>query len=443
MKYSWMILGLALHASAASLSSVAEDALKTNTNYLSALAGAAAVQDVLKIHQAAWLPQLSLDATKGSSQYKEITGGAIVSLNPGDEIKNLTYGLNLNQKLFDMQSWLTFKKQSFLVQQALFNAAATKQELLYDVAIRYFAVLQDYSAYENEQIKLKAYQEQLRKVKQEFNAGKAAKPELSQVQAQYLLAKAETLSAKNALMHEVQKLTEMTGKSYKFIYRLGDNIPLHSPKPNKVKSWVNLMQQHNLSLKSAHAAMLASEKEIDAVRAAGIPVMAFASSWIHQRPLFMQPDTSSYTMNWSLSFSWPLFTGGADTARYSQSQHTGAQTRQMLISKQRNLTQKTINSFNDINLGIERVRAAREAVSAAKTAKVAYDQGYSAGTQTVTDVLQAISRLHEARLQLIKSKFAYITEALHLKLLVGALTIKDLQALSPLFLKQKRYLNLY
>lgn len=438
MKCSWMILGLVLQAKAAGLVEIANDALKSNTGYLSALAGAAAVQDVLKIHQAAWLPQLSMDAVKGATEYKDFDN--VTGISPKN--KNLSYGLNLNQKLFDMQSWLRFKEQSFLLQEALYNAAATKQELLYNIAVRYFAVLQYYSAYDNEKIKLAAYKEQLRKVKQEFNAGKSAKPELSQVQAQYMLAKAEVLSAKNQLMHEIQRLTEITGKSYKFIYRIGDKIPLHSPQPNNVNSWVRLMKANNLSLKSAHSAMLASDKEVSAVLAAGIPVMAFSSSWKHMRPIFMQPDSFAYSLDWSLSFSWPLFTGGADTAKYSRSQHLGAQARQRLIASERSLTQRTINSFNDINLGVERVQAATEAVAAAETSERAYEQGYVAGTQTITDVMHATSRLYEARLQLIKAKFSYITEALHLKLLIGGLSEKDLLAILPLFTKHKRYLNL-
>lgn len=432
MRYTWIVLGLALNGYAASLSSITAEALKTNSEYLSALAGAAAVHDTLAIAKDAWLPQIDLTITKGLTEF--------IDQSPPD-LKGFSYGLNLNQKIFDMSSWLLVQKQAQLVQQAVYNAVATRQSVIYQVSVRYFKLLESIAAYENEQAKLKSYKEQLRKVEQEFKAGKAANPELSQVKSQYLLSKAETLSAKNTAMHNVQRLAELTGSSYKFIKGLGSGLALKAPKPNKVKHWLLLTKQNNLSLKAARASMLASEQDIAAMRAAGVPVLAFSSSFSRVRPVFMN-DASSTVRQWGLSLNWPLFHGGANRDRYVRSEHTGVQARQALIAMQRNLKQQATNTFNDVNLGLERVWAGQQAVVAAEVARRALAEGYSAGTQTITDVLESIAKLHAARLQLIKARYAYIDAVLHMKLLIGSLSMRDIQAIEPMFVQRKNLTSL-
>ena len=444
MRFTRMFLGLIISSKilAASISDITKDALKSNAEYIAAIAGLAASQDGLALLKSGWLPQLTIDASKGFSDTFPNPNPQAADVNSAQLLRSASYGISLNQKLLDIPSWLGVQKQSYLVKKSLYNVAAMKQEILHEVATAYFQVLESISAYENQKAQLRAYKQQLHQVKREFDVGKSAKPELVQVESQYFLSEAETLSAKNEVLHNIQKLSQMTGKTYKSINRMVDIIPLKNPAPNKVDSWLDLMLKHNLDLKSARADLMASEQEIEIARTSNLPTLAFSTSVSRMRPIIFNQKFST-VRKWDISLSWPIFNGGANLARLAQSQHLSAQNRQSFIALQRQMRQKTINVFYDIRVGVSRVNAAKKAVSSALTAKEATGHGYFAGTQTNTEVLQSISRLYSAKLQLIKAKYEYLADVLYLKQLVGALSERDIANISRLFSKKTSLSKFY
>lgn len=438
MKKSWITILVFLNInslSAASLMNVVHDVLQYNTDYLSARASSALVKDSLAIAKSNWMPQLSVNASKGQT---------ITRPNPNPQgadpskqkLESTAYGLTLNQKLLDMPSWLSLKKQSYQVQQAIYQEYYTRQSVMYQAAVQYFAVLQALGSYENELTKTKSYKEQLRQVKQEYEAGKAAQPTLAQVESQYLLAKAELLSARNNIIYEVQKLSQMTGRNYNYVQTLGSKMPLAVPMPNKVDFWINLMKKQNVSLKSKYASLSAARQAVEAARASAAPTMNFSAGASRSRPITFATEDFGKINTWSLSFNWPIVTGGRVAAVLSQSLHAQQQAEQAQIASERDLRQQTISSFYDIRVGIEQVKAASQAVHSANIAMMALKDGYLAGTQTISDVLQSISRLHAARLQLIKARYGYLGEVLRLKLITGVLSEKDFIATSKLLTKK-------
>lgn len=440
MQISRMILAFLLTSEllAVNLSEVVRDALSSSTDYLSARAVAAAAKDSYSIAKSTWLPQMNFDASKGFAE----TRPSPVGNADQQDVKSLSYGVTLNQKLFDIPAWLGVEKQSFALQKAMLDELSVRQNIIYSVSVQYFDVLQKISEYSSQKAKLKSYQEQFRRVRQEYSAGKAAKPELAQVEAQYLLANSELLSAKNGVLHSLKKLSQITGKDYKSINLLGGYIPLARPKPARAAAWVKLMYKQNVALKASLFTLKSARQDVEIARSSGAPVFNFNAGIRRYRPLNFQNLNSGTSKNWGVSMTWPVVTGGNGAAVLSQSGHMLDKTEQLHTALMRELKQQTTNTFYDLSVGVLRVQAAQKAVDSAKIALGAIKDGYNAGMQTNSDVLDSITRVHDANLQLIKSKYAYLSDMLQLKLLVGVLSEKDLFKLSRLF-DRKQSLNGY
>lgn len=425
----WLLI-VAQEVFGANIASVTKDALKFNSEYKSAVEAAMAMQDSLDISKSAWRPQLTLNASKGNNETKPAPNS-----NDANSVLNLrstSYGISYNQKVFDLTALHDVSKQNYLLKQAIYTREATKLNVMYEVALAYFSVLEAINSFENEKAKLKAYKQQLTQVEHEYNAGKTAKPKLSQVESQYQLAAAETLAAKNNIIHAVQGLSQLTGVSYKMVKGLGSSFPLKRPVPSNPDAWVKLMLKNNLSLKAEHASVMSKEQEMEAARASRLPVVSFSTGVSRTRPIQTSPAFST-VRQWSVNLVWPLFSGGANISKLSRAEHFASQSQQSLISLRRQLIQQTISSYYDVSVGVDRVRAARSAVKSAEIAKNAINEGYKVGTETITEVLQGISRLYAARLQLIKANYGYLTSVLSLKVLIGALSFNDINSLDKIF----------
>ncbi len=88
------------------------------------------------------------------------------------------------------------------------------------------------------------------------------------------------------------------------------------------------------------------------------------------------------------------------------------------------------SSFNNINASISSVNAYKQAVVSAQSSLDAMEAGYSVGTRTIVDVLDATTTLFNAKQQLSSARYNYLINQLNIKSALGTLNEQDLVALN-------------
>jgi len=131
-----------------------------------------------------------------------------------------------------------------------------------------------------------------------------------------------------------------------------------------------------------------------------------------------------------LSFTLPLYSGGAVTSQVKQAQYNYVSASEQLESAHRTTVRTVRSSFNNVNASISSINAYKQAVVSAQSSLDAMEAGYQVGTRTIVDVLNATSTLYNAKQQLSDARYDYMINELNIKSALGTLNEQDLTALN-------------
>ncbi|MNE05396.1 Outer membrane protein TolC precursor [compost metagenome] len=126
----------------------------------------------------------------------------------------------------------------------------------------------------------------------------------------------------------------------------------------------------------------------------------------------------------------PLYQGGMVNSQVKQAQYNFVGASEQLESAHRNVVQTVRSSFNNVNASISSINAYKQAVVSAQSSLDASEAGYSVGTRTIVDVLDATTTLFNAKQQLSSARYNYLINQLNIKSALGTLNEQDLQMLN-------------
>lgn len=117
-------------------------------------------------------------------------------------------------------------------------------------------------------------------------------------------------------------------------------------------------------------------------------------------------------------------------SQVKQAQYNFVGASEQLESAHRNVVQTVRSSFNNVNASISSINAYKQAVVSAQSSLDAMEAGYSVGTRTIVDVLDATTTLYNAKQQLSSARYNYLINQLNIKSALGTLNEQDLQMLN-------------
>jgi outer membrane protein len=125
----------------------------------------------------------------------------------------------------------------------------------------------------------------------------------------------------------------------------------------------------------------------------------------------------------------PLYSGGRATAAL-RAADAGAEAARADVVRLRSETRRETRSLHrQVQTAYIEARALDRALRSAITAEAATRAGYDAGTRTITDVLDAQSRVVNARRDLKLTQYTLLLRVLQLKQLAGTLSPADFTAI--------------
>ncbi|HCL5678686.1 TPA: outer membrane channel protein TolC [Citrobacter freundii] len=371
------------------------------------------------------LPQLGLGADYTySNGYRDANG---VNSNA------TSASLQLTQTLFDMSKWraLTLQEKSAGIQDVTYQT--DQQTLILNTATAYFNVLNAIDVLSYTQAQKDAVYRQLDQTTQRFNVGLVAITDVQNARSQYDTVLANEVTARNNLDNAVEQLRQVTGNYYPELASL--NVDgFKTNKPQAVNALLKEAENRNLTLLQARLSQDLAREQIRQAQDGHLPTLdltASNTSYSGSKTNSSQYDDSNMGQNKiGLSFSLPLYQGGMVNSQVKQAQYNFVGASEQLESAHRSVVQTVRSSFNNINASISSINAYKQAVVSAQSSLDAMEAGYSVGTRTIVDVLDATTTLYNAKQQLANARYTYLINQLNVKSALGTLNEQDLVALN-------------
>src|ERR1700722_15126234 len=394
---------------------------------------------------AQWLPQLSATASAtrervgfdGSQSLGSEAADCALSAAAGVQrcygtVHSL--GINMSQTLWNFQAFSQLKEANFQAAAAEASFRSAQQNLLLRVAQAYFAILSAADQLATNRAERDAFGTLLNQARTRQQTGVGPRSDVEQAQAFFDATEQSVIDAQNALDDAHLALTEIVGPHGATVAPLREDIPLVSPDPASADDWVTAARQDNFDVRTAELKMEAAERDIGAQRGRALPTFSLtgAGNKVTQDEVLGGNQTLNTV---GVSFSWPLFQGGAVASAVRQSRALYRQALAAYDSTQRDTERQTRAAFRDIVSGIQRIGAARRAVVSGKGAVEASRRNVEFGTGTEFDLLNAQNNYYAAVRAYSQTRYDYLTNLLTLKQQAGRLSERDLAAIDDLLIE--------
>lgn len=352
-----------------------------------------------------------------------------------DQNSDVTSGsLQLTQVLFDMSKWraLTLQEKNAGIQDVTYQT--DQQTLILNTATAYFKVLAAIDTLSYTEAQKQAIYRQLDQTTQRFNVGLVAITDVQNARSQYDAVLANEVTARNDLDNAVEGLRQVTGNYYPELASL--NVDgFKTNKPSAVNALLKEAESRNLSLLQARLSQDLAREQIRQAQDGHLPTLNLnASSSVSNNSYSGSKNTTQDRdigqNQIGLNFSLPLYQGGMVNSQVKQAQYNFVGASEQLESAHRSVVQTVRSSFNNANASISSINAYKQAVVSAQSSLDAMEAGYSVGTRTIVDVLDATTTLYNAKQQLSNARYNYLINELNIKSALGTLNEQDLVALN-------------
>ena len=407
-------------------------------------------KQALPIAVSAYLPQVDvtdvLERQYSKSRPASVSSDGYVSQN--------VLTLTATQAIFDFSVWTNIAEQSAKVKSATATYLASIQKLMADTAKAYFNVLAAFDKLRFTISNKKAVKRQLVTAQQKFKVGLIAITGVYDAQARYDSANADEISDRNNLYNQLENLRAITGQHYLSLMGINVQVPLITPAPNNIDTWVGTAIHQNYTLQADNYASLAAHRAILNVAlgngsssgAGGfMPTVDATASWSRTNNFHYTNPIPGSSNSWTnsadvgLSLDWDPFSGGATYYSTKQAHYNYLTSLGALEQEHRNVINQTRQSFLGIKSSISRIGADKQSIISARNALKATEAGYTVGTRTMVDVLNDLTQVYQNENQYMDDQYSYINSIISLKQQAGTLSVKDLEQLNSWLKKNIKF----
>ncbi|WP_455817475.1 outer membrane channel protein TolC [Pseudomonas cerasi] len=420
--------GFSVASQAENLLQVYQQARLSNPDLRSSAADRDAAFEKINESRSPLLPQLGLGADYAyNSGYRD-------ARDTNSTTKSAS--LQLTQTIFDMSKWraLTLQEKTAGIQDVTYQTA--QQTLILNTATAYFNVLNAIDTLSYTEAQKQSIYRELDQTTQRFNVGLVAITDVQNARSQYDSVLASEVSARNALDNAVETLRQVTGNYYPSLASLNVDA-FKTEKPQPVNALLKEAESRNLSLLSARLSQDLAREQIRSSETGHMPTLDLTAStglsnnrYGGARANPNNTDNITGSNQVGLSFNLPLYSGGGVSSQVKQAQYAFVAASEQLESAHRSAVQTVRSSFNNVNASISSINAYKQAVVSAQSSLDAMEAGYSVGTRTIVDVLDATTTLYNAKQQLANARYSYMINQLNIKSALGTLNEQDLQTLN-------------
>ena len=406
------------------LVSVFRTAQLSDPTYLQAQANLNAVmENVVQARGNMYRPVIGI-AGAGSKNRQDIE--AAFGNSGRSKFKSRSLSINMTQPVFYFDRYLRIDQSDQQVVQAEVQVSSALQNLMLQVAQRYFDILGARDNLRFAEAEKRSLKEQLEQTEQRFEVGLTAITDVQEARAGYDRAAADVIVAANEVENAIEALRESTGVYYDNLEILNEKIPLEVPEPADVDQWSSLAQRQNLDVTAAQIGAEIAEQEIGIQQAGRLPTLDLVGSYGHRRSGGQFGDNTVNAGSIGMELNIPLYSAGQVSSRSRQARHRHNEALAQLDGARRAALRQARQAYLGVVADISSIRALEQAVVSSKTALESIQAGFEVGTRTAVDVVIAERTLLQSRRDLARARYTYILDVLQLKQAAGTLSPEDL-----------------
>jgi outer membrane protein TolC len=259
-----------------------------------------------------------------------------------------------------------------------------------------------------------------------------AETDLREAQARFDLARAQAMRVEVALTSARAALHEVTNNGHAPLPRLHSDVVLPQLNPASEDEWVALAREKSLVLLQARENVRVSKAVLSSSRSAYSPTLDVVARYQHNDTTDFDDGQERTDTVVGLELNIPLVNGGMMRARSRQASYQYEAARAELARLELETERSIHQLYREVEADRLQAEALGMAVESAILARVATSNGYDAGTRTILDVLDAESRLADAKRNYASSRYGFLVNMLNLHYQAGVLASDDLSALDSL-----------
>ena len=443
-----------------------ELAVKNDPQLKTAEASYRANIETENLGRAALLPQVTAqayyqdaesDRESKSVNFSTVPGSSpsVIDQKTSTDSETEYYSVSLNQALFDLPAWFTFRAGKKISEQAEAQLAYEQQQLIIRVSDAYFNVLRSRENLDASKAEERAAKRQLEQTQQRFDVGLIAITDVHEARAVYDSTVAQRLGFEGNLAIARENLSSLTGQEHSNLWSLKPDFPIAMPEPLDRAKWVDFALANNKLLKVSTAGADSAYQSAQAKKMGHLPKItgSFTTSKddldgttrFNPAGTFSTPP-DSYTESDALRIrlTMPLFAGGGISAGRRQAYEQYNAANYNAQTTQRQVITGTRAQHIAVYTNVQTVKARNQNIISTRSALDATEAGYEVGTRNIVDVLDAQRRLYAAMRDYTNARYDYVINVLKLKLNAGTLSPADvqyfnkwLQAAEPVSLSDK------
>ena len=345
-------------------------------------------------------------------------------------------GINATQPLYRPAAWATYQQGKLQAEVAEAVLTAAEQDLIVRVSQAYFDVLASQDSLALVRAQKVAVAEQLASAKRNFEVGTSTITDSREAQARYDLVVAQEIAAENDLQVKKIALDQLVGRPGSVPVPLASPVVLPVAMPADMNAWVAQAEDVHPSIRQARLGLDVASLEVQKAEAGHKPTIDANLGYnITRNPNGTTTATVGTRVNAAsigVVFNMPLFAGFATENRIRETLALEDQSRQILESTRRSVTQATRAAYLGLVSGAGQVKALEAAESSSQSALDANRLGYQVGVRINIDVLNSQSQLFQTKRDLAQARYNVLVGQLRLKQAGGLLKAEDLQPIDAL-----------
>lgn len=297
------------------------------------------------------------------------------------------------------------------------------------VASRYLDTLLAEDGVRQAQSEALAVRESLNDTRKRYEVELVPGADLKEAQARDDLAQAQLVSELALLEDARDALVEITGYEGGPLPKVREELSFPPLVPNTVEGWVEIAAKNNADRQLAEKELRLAQTLLESRKAEALPVVDLVAQ-------AGRNDSTEYTLGQrqddarlGLEMTIPLYAGGYNRSRVREAE---ARVREAQANFERvslETERGTRSFFRAVETAHAEVGAYGRALDSALLAQAAVAAGYDAGTRTISDVLDAKSRVVNAHRNRNAAKLDLLTKLLQLNAASGTLKAETLLAL--------------
>jgi outer membrane protein len=343
-------------------------------------------------------------------------------------------GINATQPLYRPANWATYQQGKLQAEVAQAVLATAEQDLIVRVSQAYFDVLGSQDSLALVRAQKVAVAEQLASAKRNFEVGTSTITDTREAQARYDLVIAQEIAAENDLQVKKIVLDQLVGHTGTVPTPLAAPVVLPVLAPADINAWVNHAEYVHPAIAQARLGLDVASLEVQKAEAGHKPTIDVNLGYnVTRNPNGTSTSTVGTRINAAsigVVFNMPLFAGFATENRIKETLALEEQSRQILESTRRSVSQATRAAYLGLVSGAGQVKALEAAEASSQSALDANRLGYQVGVRINIDVLNSQSQLFQTKRDLALARYNVLLGNLKLRQANGTLTSADLLAVN-------------